>query len=60
MRVQLAFLLESNDQNTVFWIERRGGARLRRGKQNVFLQATPIDVSRDPAAPLFDNLDTAC
>ena len=26
LRVQLSFILESEDRNTVFWIERRGGA----------------------------------
>jgi ATP-dependent DNA helicase DinG len=27
LRVQLSFLMESDDHNTVFWIERRGGQR---------------------------------
>src|SRR5579859_1610770 len=39
LQVQLGFLMESEDRNTVFWIERRRGGR---DKQNVFLQATPI------------------
>src|SRR5882757_1156791 len=68
LQVQLSFAMESDDRNTVFWIERRGGrgrtnspqrppSPSRRagfgtekspetfqGRQNVFLQATPIDV----------------
>ena len=57
IQVQLGFALESEDRNTVFWIERRGGGRFgsrgganksaetsSRGRQNIFLQATPIDV----------------
>jgi ATP-dependent DNA helicase DinG len=57
LQVQLAFAMESDDRNTVFWIERRGGrgsAREGHGsrapeantrsRKNVFLQATPIDV----------------
>jgi ATP-dependent DNA helicase DinG len=55
--VQLRFLMESEDRNTVFWIERRGfrgGAR-----QNVFLQATPIDVAPILKMCLFDELECA-
>jgi ATP-dependent DNA helicase DinG len=56
IQVQLQFAMESEERNTVFWIERRsgrfasrggsakGGEALGRGRQNVFLQATPIDV----------------
>jgi ATP-dependent DNA helicase DinG len=57
LRVQLRFLMESEDRNTVFWIERRagrGGAR-----QNVFLQATPIDVAPILKSCLFDQLECA-
>ena len=54
VKVQLGFIMEAEQKNTVFWIERRGessaggaksgGASRRRGGQhNVFLQATPID-----------------
>jgi ATP-dependent DNA helicase DinG len=39
--VQLSFLMENEDKNTVFWIERRRGGR---DKVQVILQATPIDV----------------
>src|SRR6266446_3995204 len=41
LQVQLGFVMESEDKNTVFWIERRRGGR---EKMNVSLQATPIDV----------------
>jgi ATP-dependent DNA helicase DinG len=54
LQVQLGFLLESEDRNTVFWIERRRGAR---EKSNVFLQATPIDVAPILKACLFDKLE---
>ncbi len=60
LRVQLTFVLESNDKNTVYWIERRGEARrAQRSQQNVFLQATPIDVSQILRHTLFSELDTA-
>ena len=61
IRAHLAFLLESSDRNTVFWIERRaaGGVRsLARGKEhtafNTHLQATPIDVSELLESTLFN------
>jgi ATP-dependent DNA helicase DinG len=57
LQVQLSFLMESEDRNTVFWIERRsmrsGGAQ----RQHVFLQATPIDVAPILKTCLFENLD---
>ena len=56
LQVQLGFLMESEDRNTVFWIERRRGGR---DKQNVFLQATPIDVAPILKACLFDKLECA-
>jgi ATP-dependent DNA helicase DinG len=40
MREQLKFLMESEDRNTVFWLERRSGRQM-----STLLQATPIDVS---------------
>jgi ATP-dependent DNA helicase DinG len=59
LRVQLGFILESNQKNTVFWIERRGERRGGRGgQQNVFLQATPITVSDILRQTLFDHLET--
>ncbi len=56
LQVQLGFLMESEDRNTVFWIERRRGGR---DKANVFLQATPIDVASILKTCLFDKLDCA-
>jgi len=59
-KVQLSFILEAKDRNTVFWIERRGGlGRARSGARIVSLQATPIDVSQLLRQTLFENLDTA-
>src|SRR5438477_6271407 len=48
LQAQLLFIMESQDRNTVFWIERRGDRRpgSRFGQGNIFLQATPIDVSQ--------------
>ena len=72
IQVQLQFALESEDRNTVFWIERRGGSfspqRNRgtektkegfRGRQHVFLQATPIDVGPILRECLWAKLDCA-
>jgi len=61
LRVQLSFVMESQDRNTVYWIERRGDRSGRRisGNANVFLQASPIDVSQILRERLFNNLDTA-
>jgi ATP-dependent DNA helicase DinG len=56
LQVQLGFLMESEDRNTVFWIERRRGGR---DKSNVFLQATPIDVAPILKTCLFDRLECA-
>jgi ATP-dependent DNA helicase DinG len=64
IRDHLRFLLESNDQNTVFWIERRGapaaplraGSVLRQSARNTFLQATPIDVSDLLREQLFEKV----
>jgi ATP-dependent DNA helicase DinG len=56
LQVQLGFLMESEDRNTVFWIDRRRGARDR---LNVFLQATPIDVAPILRTCLFDKLECA-
>ena len=61
--MQLGFLMESEDHNTVFWIERRGFTQVRRRgdgrRQNVFLQATPIDVAPILKTCLFDKLESA-
>jgi len=62
IRAHLAFLLESSDRNTVFWIERRAAGGIRnfaRGgavpaSLHTHLQATPIDVSELLTTSLFD------
>jgi ATP-dependent DNA helicase DinG len=72
LQVAFSFLLESDDRNTVYWIERRGDfSKSRRKKEKddeirvnlgspfVFLQATPIDVSQILGRVLFDQLETA-
>jgi ATP-dependent DNA helicase DinG len=60
LQAQLAFILESTDKNTVFWIEYRGeGRRTRGGQTHIVLQATPIDVSQILKQTLFENLETA-
>ena len=70
LQIQLNFAMESEDRNTVFWIERRGGrsrANSSRsgaesagaGKQNVFLQATPIDVGPILRECLWSKLECA-
>jgi len=80
LQVQLGFLMESEDHNTVFWIERRGrnfsprrhrdaetakdmpeASRINAGggRQNVYLQATPIDVAPILKSTLFEQLETA-
>jgi ATP-dependent DNA helicase DinG len=73
LQVQLGFAMESDDRNTVFWIERRGGRmnslQRHRGtekakdnfqtRQNVYLQATPIDVGPILRECLWSKLDCA-
>lgn len=71
VQAQLGFAMESDDRNTVFWIERRGKsvpARAQRnnerspaltGRQNVFLQATPIDVGPILRECLWSKLECA-
>jgi ATP-dependent DNA helicase DinG len=62
IRTHLKFLLESDDPNVVFWIERRalsGVKNLARspGRQafSTHLQATPIDVSQLLSTALFES-----
>lgn len=50
LRGELAFLLETNERNYVYWFERRG--------KGVFLAATPIDVSGILRERLFEQFDT--
>jgi ATP-dependent DNA helicase DinG len=73
IQVQLEYAMESEDRNTVFWIERRGGrGRMSsprsgaekgkegfQGRQNVFLQATPIDVGPILRECLWSKLECA-
>jgi ATP-dependent DNA helicase DinG len=71
LQVQLGYAMEAEDRNTVFWIERRGGrgrtsspktvgsGAEKTGRQNVFLQATPIDVGPILAECLWSKLDCA-
>ena len=57
IRGHLKFLLESDDPNTVFWIERRATAgvkSLARQTVHTQLQATPIDVSTLLTESLFN------
>jgi ATP-dependent DNA helicase DinG len=60
LKAQLAFVMESEDNNTVFWIDWWGEGRKGRGGQaSVSLQATPIDVSQILKQTLFEHVDTA-
>ncbi len=73
LQVQLGFVMENEDPNTVFWIERRSfrgapGASSRRkptevkssgGRSNVYLQATPIEVGPILRECLWSKLETA-
>ncbi len=71
LQVQLGFVMENEDPNTVFWIERRGfrGAagvsarqsdeKSHRGRTNVYLQATPIEVGPILRECLWSKLETA-
>lgn len=46
----LRFLMESDDDRYVFWVEKRG--------RGLFLQATPIDVSKIVSERLFNAVET--
>jgi ATP-dependent DNA helicase DinG len=73
IQMHIGFALEAEDRNTVFWIERRGGRAVgrsgqnsrssavdgSRGRQNVFLQATPIDVGPILREHLWSKLECA-
>jgi ATP-dependent DNA helicase DinG len=67
LRTELEFLLESNANNIVYWLERRayGGnerngrdPRMRSQTRNTFVQATPIDVSELLSELVFENIPT--
>ena len=60
IRNHLKFLLESDDPNTVFWIDRRPATGVRNlartsGAFHTHLQATPIDVSELLSQTLFES-----
>ncbi len=55
LQVQLGFLMESEDKNTVFWIERRRGG----GREKISLQATPIDVGPILRECLWTKLESS-
>jgi ATP-dependent DNA helicase DinG len=71
IQAHLGYAMESEDRNTVFWIERRGRPLSPKhrdsdkerapfqGRQNVFLQATPIDVGPILRECLWSKLDCA-
>ena len=72
LQVQLRFVMENEDPNTVFWIERRSfrGAsgrahakppaqQRKSGRSNVFLQATPIEVGQILRECLWSKLETS-
>jgi ATP-dependent DNA helicase DinG len=75
IQVQLGYAMEAEDRNTVFWIERRGGRgransqqsqrdsgktrESSQSRQNVFLQATPIDVGPILQKCLWSKLECA-
>jgi len=46
----MRFLMEKEDENFVFWVEKRG--------RGVFLQATPIEISGLLSGRLFDQINT--
>ncbi len=59
IREHLKFLLEAEDRNTVFWIERRLGGKSREHPgRNTYLQATPIDVSQLLQEVLFEQFQS--
>jgi ATP-dependent DNA helicase DinG len=58
VRDHLKFLLEAEDKNTVFWIERRSAGPLRQASRNTYLQATPIDVSELLETTLFETFSS--
>ncbi len=66
LRTSTKFLMETEDINTVFWIERRATGGLKNltrsatspAAYQTFLQATPIDVSEILETNLFANFGT--
>jgi ATP-dependent DNA helicase DinG len=68
LRTELEFLMESNSNNMVYWMERRvygggsgeqsGARNIRNASRNTFLQATPIDVSELLHELVFEQIPT--
>ncbi|GAA3750669.1 ATP-dependent DNA helicase [Terriglobus aquaticus] len=67
LRLSTRFLMESDDPNTVFWIERRAGGGVKNASRtslgtapsyHTHLQATPIDVSEILQTQLFTSFST--
>jgi ATP-dependent DNA helicase DinG len=58
LRTELEFLLESNANNMVYWMERRVHGGMRQQSRTTFLQATPIDVSQLLSELVFDQIPT--
>ena len=65
LRTELEFVLESNANNMVYWLERRGdgitAANRRsavRSARTTYLQATPIDVSELLHERVFEQIPT--
>ena len=64
LRSDLEFLLESNANNMVYWLERRGAPppsdrrQGRGGSRTTFIQATPIDVSELLRERVFEQIPT--
>jgi ATP-dependent DNA helicase DinG len=50
LRGELHFVMEEDDENFVFWVERRG--------RGFFIQATPIEIAGILTTALFDRVDT--
>lgn len=64
LRLSVRFLMESDDPNTVFWIERRAAGGVKNASRvnlgsapsyHTHLQATPIDVSEILQTQLFNS-----
>jgi ATP-dependent DNA helicase DinG len=51
LREELHFVMEEEDENYVFWVERRG--------RGFFIQATPIEIAGILSKALFDEVETA-
>jgi ATP-dependent DNA helicase DinG len=58
IREHLKFLMEAEQKNTVFWLERRASGPLRQSVRNIHIQATPIDVSGLMQQLLFESFST--